>query len=136
MTNKELQAQINELQKRLDEMQKEDELKEWWYLCFNNNVHVTEISDSIAAQPIEHLFEVVKSCNLDSDQPHGFGRYRTKEYAEMARAYLIDLLNELKIIETEPDFGYQHEGEFKVSSQSGKRIIKRLTLAKGLFHDE
>lgn len=80
----------------------------------------------ISCRDINELFTITKPLpKCDIDKPHGLGVYPTKEYAEMARACLIDLLQELKDYGSEAN-DFQDEYKFVVSSFRGKALIKEM----------
>ena len=107
---------------------KEDEPDFCYHLALlckhdNNYSYVSE-------QNVNHLLSIIPLINNRKDQPHGLGRYKTREMAEAARAYLIQTLDRLKRVDLDPvKMGWLSVNDFIVASayvDDGKEIIKRM----------
>lgn len=82
-----IQDEIAELQKQLEEMERP---KEYNYLVLDG---------AIARNPIKSMFYIIQRSDdevpkpYDYDQPHGLGVFETREEAEDCRAALIGVLD-------------------------------------------
>jgi hypothetical protein len=132
-TKEELQKQIDELKAKLldltdviERISEEDEPKEYWYLTFTipRLSRADYNTTTLTAQKPQDLFRLFQATSTEGDT-HGLGRYKTKEYAEMARACIINLLHLLKINEDRNDPRVD-VSLYEVSARAGKEIIKRM----------
>ena len=136
MTSKEeLQKQITDLQNEFSEKiadlwnrsnyVKEDELasapEEYWYLAQEGWY---EIICCVQAP----IYSIVKGTTCKT-QSHGLGRYKTREMAEAARAYLIYHLDILKKVDQGDNIYWSDPKKFldrHLEVTLGKEIIKKL----------
>jgi len=124
-TKAELQQQITDLQNEFSEKiadlwnksnyVKENEPQKYWYLSVPG--------EYIIGTNSETLFGISHQLVDDDDEPHGLGRYKTKEYAEIIRAGLIGFLQEAKEQENCTSSDFDDDSYFV---EKGKRIIKKL----------
>lgn len=82
-TKQQIQDEIAELQKQLEEIEEVE--KTYHYLMLDG---------AVACNPIKDIFNILPSSDDDGyDQPHGLGKFETREEAERCRIALIGLLD-------------------------------------------
>lgn len=130
VTKKELQEQIAALQKQVEGLEDEEQ----------TDYVLNMATRSGWCLVIEHPFpfgisERTNKVSKIDDKPHGLGVYRSKEYAEMARACLIHLLHELKLREDRLSFvelvtkDRNMSIEFDVNPSKGLKLIAEMEQA-------
>lgn len=123
MGNKqEILRELEELKRKVEGLEDDDE--ELWYLSL---IH-SNIS-SLIAEAKAPIFKTISSFTTLGNKPHGLGVYKSKEYAEMARACLIDLLSTLKEADKNQQMGAYYSG-VTVNVNRGKEIIKKMKEGK------
>ena len=114
-TKQQIQDEIAELQKQLEEM---GQPKTYHYLMLDG---------AIACNPIKDIFNILPSSDDDGyDQPHGLGKFETREEAEDCRAALIFILDLAKQYAVRLEDFYGNECTFNEMLMQGQRVIKAI----------